>query len=178
MGIGDSSIGRTATRTVAFNLLDNVVTTGDFTKDGVLTVQPWAWNSGDEELGTVGVWTSVSHGQQTWLGVLQGEVFIGKFFTVDGLTTGTVVTSEVTTLQHELWDDSVESRTFVTETLFTGTQSSEVFSSLWDNVGGQFENNLTGWLTYITAVSKTILTILANNSNSNCKREWDIITYR
>lgn len=139
-------MGGTATRTQRFNLLDNIVTFDDFTKDNVLTVQPWAWNSGDEKLGTVGVWTSVSHGQQTWFGVLLAKVFIGEFFTVNGLTTGTVTSGEVTTLQHELRDNSVEVRTGVTVTFFTSTKGSEVFSSLWDNVVVQFEDNSSQWL--------------------------------
>lgn len=36
------------------------------------------------------VWTSVCHGQKSWLGVLEGEVLIGELFTVDGLATGSL----------------------------------------------------------------------------------------
>lgn len=141
---GDLGGGGTVWRgTLAFDNLDNVVTGDNFTEDNVLTVQPGTWDSGDEKLGTVGVWTSVGHGQQTWLFVSLGEVFVSKLFTVDGLTTGTVTSGEVTTLQHELRNDSVERGSSVTETLFTGTESSEVFSGLWDNVVVQLEDDST-----------------------------------
>ena len=91
-------------------------------------------------MGTVGVWASVSHGKKTWLGVSVDEVFICKLCTVDRLTTSTVEVGEVTTLQHEVWNDSVEDGVLVTETLFTGTQSSEVLSGLW-NVGVKLEGD-------------------------------------
>ena len=53
----------------------------------MLTVQPWAWNGGDEELRTVGVWTGVGHGQQTWSVVVLLEVFIWEFSSVDRFST-------------------------------------------------------------------------------------------
>jgi hypothetical protein len=95
----------------------------DFTKDNVLAIQPRGHDSGDEELRTVGVGTSVSHGQEERTVVLQLEVFILELFTVDGLAleiqtrewqvlgegcfffffcqtyTGTVEVGEVTTLE-------------------------------------------------------------------------------
>ncbi len=50
------------------------------------------------------------------------------------LAAGTVVVGEVTTLKHELRNDSVESRAGVTEALLTGAESTEVGSGLWDDV--------------------------------------------
>ena len=44
--------------------------------------------SSDEELGSIGVWTGICHGEKTWFGVLQFEVFVCEFFTVDGFSTG------------------------------------------------------------------------------------------
>ena len=44
----------------------------------------------------------------------------------------TVAVGEVTTLNHELLDDSVESRSLITETLFPCAQSTEVFGGLGD----------------------------------------------
>lgn len=40
-------------------------------------------NGGDEELGAVGVATSVGHGEETLLGVLELEVLILEAVTVD-----------------------------------------------------------------------------------------------
>lgn len=50
----------------------------DLAKDNVLTIQPGAGDSGDEELGAVGVGTSVGHGKETRLSVLKSEVLISE----------------------------------------------------------------------------------------------------
>lgn len=124
-----------------FNGSDEFHTLGDFAKDDVLAVQPTARNSGDEELTSVGVGTSVGHGQQARTSVLVVEVFISKLGAIDGLATSAVVVGEVTTLQHEVGDDTVEDGVGVTETLFTSAKSAEVFSSLGNNISVQFKFN-------------------------------------
>lgn len=103
----------------------------DLTEDDVLAIQPLGDNGGDEELGAVGVWSGVGHGQKSWLGVLLLEVLIGELLTVDGLSTSAVTTGEITSLKHELWDDSVESRASVSETFLTSAESTEVLGGLW-----------------------------------------------
>ena len=52
----------------------------------------------EEELRSVGVGTSVGHGEDTGTVVLVDEVLIGELSSVDGLTTGTVSDGEVITL--------------------------------------------------------------------------------
>lgn len=126
----DIGLGSTRVGTVRLDLLDQIHTVLDFTKDDVLSVQPRGLYGSDKELGTVRVGSSVGHGQQSGLGVLELEVFIGKLVAVDGLSTGTVSVGEITTLQHKVGDDSVEGGTGVAETLFTGAQGSEVGGGL------------------------------------------------
>lgn len=138
---GDSGSGGTRVGTVRLDRLDNVETVSNLTEHNVLAVQPWGGNGGDEELGTVGVWTSVGHGQQTWSVVLLDKVLVLELLTVDGLTASTVTSGEVTTLQHELRDHSVESGVGVTKTLLAGGQRSEVLSGLRNNIVVQFEGN-------------------------------------
>lgn len=48
------------------------------------------------------------HRQDTWSGVLQGEVLIFEFGTVDGFATCSIMVGEITGLAHEVWNDSVE----------------------------------------------------------------------
>lgn len=80
------------------------------------------------------------HTQKTLLGVAQLEVLILELVAVDRLATGactqllpgqlsaessrqTVTVGEVTTLDHKVLDDAVESRALVAEALLTGSQS-------------------------------------------------------
>lgn len=117
-------------------------------------------DGGDEELGAVGVLAGVGHGQETLLGVLELEVLIGELLAVDcgisissviiqyqgsfrdgeqltGLATGTVALGEVTTLDHELLDNTVEGRALVAEALLAGSESAEVLGSLGDSLSVQ-----------------------------------------
>lgn len=106
------------------------------------------------------VGASVGHGQQTRLVVLQLEVLISELLAVDGLATGSlgdcellfqtgmfletyVATGEVTTLEHEVGDDSVEGRTSVAEALLASAESTEVLSGLGDHVVEEVELDAT-----------------------------------
>ena len=117
--------------------INNFLTLGHLSEDDVLTIEPGAGDEGDEELRAVGVWTSVGHGEEVRNGVLSFEVLIGELGTIDGLTTGSVLSSEVTTLSHEVSDDSVEGASLVGEglahlanTLLASAEGAEVLSSL------------------------------------------------
>lgn len=48
---------------------------------------------------------------------------------------------EVTALEHELGDDTVESRSSIAESLLSSAESSEVLSSLGDGVGIELQLN-------------------------------------
>jgi len=122
-------------------------TFGDLAKNDVFAVQPTSNSGGDKELATVGVWSAVSHGQETWSNVFFDEVFVSEFFAVDRFSAGSVLSSEIASLAHETWDDSVEWTSFVAETFFSGAQSSEVFDGFWYNIVVHFENDSTGWFT-------------------------------
>lgn len=62
--------------------------------------------------------------------MLQGEVFILEFISVDGFSTSAVMVGEITTLTHEVWNHAVECGIFVAKTFLAGAQSTEVFASL------------------------------------------------
>lgn len=63
--------------------------------------------------------------------MLQGEVFVFEFVAIDGFATGTIVMCKITSLTHEIWNDTMESGSFVSESFFTSAQRTEVFTSLW-----------------------------------------------
>jgi len=90
----------TAAATGSLDGLDNVQggLIRDLSKDNVLIIEPAGYNGGNEELRTVGVWSSIGHGEEAWLGVLPEEVLIGELLTVDGLATSSVSAGEVTSL--------------------------------------------------------------------------------
>ncbi len=83
--------------------------------------------------------------------MLAGEVLVRELLAVDGLATSAlyickllsscggrmvsyVSTSEVTTLKHELRNNTVEGRTRVSEALLAGAKSTEVLGSLRDYI--------------------------------------------
>lgn len=92
--------------------------------------------------------TSVSHRQEEGPLMLQLEVLVLKLLAVDALAAGAVAVGEVTTLNHELLDDTVEIGTLVVkrlatlaETLFAGAESAEVLSRLGHNIVVQLHND-------------------------------------
>jgi len=125
----------------------------------VLSVKVGSGNGGDEELGAVGAWrndqqvlmcssatgkltrTSIGHAQQERLLVLELKVLILELLSIDALTTGSVASSEITTLDHERLDDTVETRALVVErlailslALLACAQCAEVIGSLRNNI--------------------------------------------
>lgn len=68
-----------------------------------------------------------------------------------------VATGEVTTLEHELWDDAVESRAGITEALLASAESAEVLSGLWDNIIVEVEVDAAGLLWWGGSASITSL---------------------
>jgi hypothetical protein len=56
--------------------------------------------SGDEELGAIGIGTSIGHGKKSFLGMFQFEVFVSKFLAIDGFPTSATVCFSCDT-----WDD-------------------------------------------------------------------------
>lgn len=58
----------------------------NFSKHHVFAIQPGSLNGGDEELGAVGVLSSVGHAEPARTVVLQLEVLIGETIPIDALT--------------------------------------------------------------------------------------------
>ena len=68
--------------------------------------------------------------EEALLAVLQLEVLVWELGTVDALAAAAIAGGEVTALDHEVLDDTVESRAFIAEALLAGCQGTEVLSSL------------------------------------------------
>jgi len=131
VGNNDFLSGGSALATDFLDVSNNVHTFADLAKNDVFTVQPRSNGGGNKKLATIGVWSAVGHGQQTWSNVLSDKVLVGKFLAVDALSAGSVLSSEIAALAHKAWNDSVEGTAFVAHAFFSGAQGSEVFNGFW-----------------------------------------------
>lgn len=79
----------------ALDFVHHVESINHLAKNRVTTIQPRRVNSANEELGSIGVRSSVRHAQNTLSLVLEVKVLIFKLFAVNGLSAGTVVVGKV-----------------------------------------------------------------------------------
>lgn len=105
-------------------------------------VQPRSLNSGDKELRTVSVRSSVSHRHDAGPGVFQSEVLVFEFVSVDGFASSTVVIGEVTSLTHEVGDNAVECGALVAVALLAGAQCTEVLAGLRNDIGAKLKRQI------------------------------------
>ena len=87
------------------NLLDfhqKVQSFNNFTKYNMLSIQPRGLCKCKEELWTIGIRSWISHGKISWTKMFS-EVLIVEVMTVDIFSTGSVISSEITCLHHELF---------------------------------------------------------------------------
>ena len=108
-------------------------------------------NEAEEELGTVGVGTSVGHGENASSGVSSIEVLIIELSAIDGFATSAIASGEISALSHEFRNDSVELRSLEVKrfalcahTLLTGAEAAEVFAGLWDFVAEEINSDSLG----------------------------------
>lgn len=101
---------------LAFHFLNNILTGDNLSEDNVFSIQmgsshklgelvPYCQSLAiaethcDEELGPIGVGSSISHGEQATLGMLDLEIFILKLLAIDGLAARALTIKG----QQELW---------------------------------------------------------------------------
>ena len=138
---------------VAFNRIENIHAVTDLAEYAVGTIEMGSGDEAEEELGAVGVGSSVGHREDTSTRVLVYEVLIGESLSVDGGSTSSVSGGEITSLSHELRNDSVESASLEVESLtlwgaalLTCAESSEVLRGLW-SVSCEVHSDSAGSLT-------------------------------
>lgn len=88
-----------------------------------------------------------------------------------GLATGTIALGEVTTLDHEVLDDTVESRALIAEALLAGSQSAEVLSSLGHRLAIQSQHDATQVLVAVLDVEIDLVGDLRTLGRSNTAAE-------
>ena len=75
------------------------------------------------------------------MGVLLLEVLILEFLAVDGLAASAIFVGEVTTLGHEVIDDSVEGASLVAKAFLASAELPEVLGSLGDDIVIELEDD-------------------------------------
>ena len=110
-------------------------------KDHMLAIQPFSLGSADKKLGTVCVWSSICHGQDARTCMLQDEVLILKFLSIDGPAASAIMACEVTTLAHESWSTSVKGGTLIAKSFLSSAQSMKVFCCLSNFVCKQLKRD-------------------------------------
>ena len=137
----DWSASLAITRSSLFHSSHNIHTIADLAKNYVFAIEPRSLLRADEELRSIGVGSCVGHRQDSRSSMLQREVLIGKLVSVNAFATSAIASGEITTLTHELLDDSVEFGALVSESLLASAKSSEVFHSLGAHVISQLHHN-------------------------------------
>lgn len=135
---------------LGYNLLGSSVSY--LAKDGVVVVQVRGRRHGDKELGTVGAWAGISHGQQEWAIELQLRVE----FILELVSRATAAgAGRVAALNHEVIDDAVEDCTVIERAgllalcvlggvvLLALGQADEVFNGYRCMVTEEIDNNVT-----------------------------------
>lgn len=79
----------------------------------MLPIQPICLGTTDEELASIRVGSRVGHGQHTRLFVFVQKIFIVKGGSVNTQFSCSVMIDKISTLNHEIFHDSVKRRFFV-----------------------------------------------------------------
>lgn len=84
--------------------------------------------------------------------MLELKVLVLELLAVDGLAAGAIASGKVTTLDHELLDNTVEAGALVVEglarlpkTLLAGAERAEVLGSLGHDIVVQLQHDTTSW---------------------------------
>ncbi len=84
----------------------------------------------------------------------------------------TIAIGEITALDHELLDDSVESRSFITKTLFPCAQSTEVLGSLGDRFPIETDDDSAQFLIPVSDIEVDLRTAV-NRPASRGEIRWN-----
>mmetsp|Transcript_3679 Transcript_3679/g.6258 ORF Transcript_3679/g.6258 Transcript_3679/m.6258 type:complete len:270 (+) Transcript_3679:43-852(+) len=128
---------------ILLDLLDELVSLDDPSEDGVLLVEVGRGSEADEELGAVGVFAGVGHGEDSLVGVGEPDLLVLKLLAVDAVASSPVLVGDVSSLRHESLDDPVEdvALVVVVGSLLSRADGPEVLGSLWHLLGEDLEDD-------------------------------------
>jgi len=128
-------------RAQALDFLNKIIVFDDFAKHDVRAIQPTSDDGGDKELRAVGVLSGVRHREEAGLCVLELEVLICEFLAVDRFSTSAVASGEITTLKHELGDDTMECGVGVAKAVLARAELAEILRGLGYDIVVQLEDD-------------------------------------
>jgi len=166
--VHDGGVGRAGGAALGAACLDGAhdavrlrVARNDLAKDDVLSIEPAGDGGGDEELGAIGVWSRIGHGQKEWAVVLQLEVLVGELLSVDGATASAIVAREVTALEHEVGNDTVESAVLVVLSIGCALADfGKVLGSLGDSLIEEDEIDASGAIFILASFIDEVATLV------------------
>jgi len=115
----------------SLNFLHNIHSVDNFAKDNVLAVEPFGLDGGDEELRSVRVLASVGHREPAWAVVLELKVLVSKLGTIDASAASAIAIGKVTSLDHEIGNDTMKLGSLVALSLWLECELSKILNSLW-----------------------------------------------
>ena len=129
-----------------FRLFTDRVSADNSSVNRVLAVEMWSVLVADEELRTVRVWTGIGHRKNTFMSVREPNLLVLELLSINTLATCAVSSSRITSLHHEVRDDSVEAVALVVElfSLFSCAECSKILCSLWHVLIENLKYNSTG----------------------------------
>lgn len=96
------------------------------------------------------------------------EVFIVEAASVNALTTSTVTVSEVSSLDHEVRDDTMEDRALITEAGGTSAELLKVLDRLGDSLSVKTHHNATGGLSSnLCSIAKQSIHLVSQKVSRN-----------
>ena len=111
-------------------------------EDNMFAIEPAGVCSGDEELTSIGVGSSVCHWNAERF-MLEHKVFVLESVSVDRLATCSITSCEITSLDHEVRNDSVErTACILTSRIIAFAKSDKVFDCFRDNSSKEIKDNI------------------------------------
>ena len=132
----------------------------------MLSIKPFGFDGTEEELGAICIGPGVGHRENAGTRVAKLEVLIREFVPINGFSAGTIVISEVSTLNnriiirnrfynlisifqlyrylaHEVLDNTMKAGSSITEALFSGAEGTEILGCPGNYIGSKLHDDAT-----------------------------------
>jgi len=114
----------------------------------MFSIKPFCFLECNKELAAVCAWSTVGHRKKTSLSVRCFEIFVIKFISINRFSTSSIFISEITSLKHEILDESMENAVLKVQrlsrfpsTFLSCAKCTEVFCCFRYNILVEFEFN-------------------------------------